>query len=178
MPVNILLHMLRIFNDLKPFFENNYRRINVREYARIRGISPPSSSKLLGKLENEGLLLKEEEKNYIYYTANREDGLFIALSRAYWLFELRSMGLIGYLERELASPLIILFGSFAKAEIIENSDIDIAIFTPSKKSLKLDMFEKRIKRKIQLFTFANKGEIKNENLFNSINNGFILSGSW
>ena len=59
--------MLTIFNNLKPFFEDNYRRISVREYARIIKISPPSASKLLNNLEKEGLLTKEK-KNYTYIT--------------------------------------------------------------------------------------------------------------
>jgi len=65
--------MLKIFNDLEPFFRDNYQRINVREYARIRKMSPPSASALLSNLEKEGLLNVEKEKNYIYYHANRED---------------------------------------------------------------------------------------------------------
>ena len=64
--------MLEIFDNLKPFLEDNYRRFNVREYARIRGISAPTASVLLSRLNKEGLLNREEERNYIYYFANKE----------------------------------------------------------------------------------------------------------
>ena len=169
--------MLKIFNDLEPFFLDNYRRINIREYARIRKISPPSSSTLLSKLNKEGLLLKEEQKNYIYYVANKESKLFVNLSRVYWQLKFMKFGLIDNLNKELISPLIILFGSFSKSEINKNSDIDFAIFTVSKKKVDLTSFEKKLKRKIQVFMFKNKKEV-NENLLNNINNGFILFGSW
>ena len=52
--------MLNIINDLDCFFEDCYRRVNVREYARIKGISPPTASKILTNYQKEGLLFKEE----------------------------------------------------------------------------------------------------------------------
>ncbi len=170
--------MLRIFNDLKPFFKDNYRRINVREFSRIAGISPPSASKLLERYRKEGLLVKETERNYIYYFANKDEALFIELSRAYWLLQLRKTGLIEYLKSEYASPIIILFGSFSKAEINENSDIDIAIFGVSNKAVDVSKFEKKLGKKIQLFQFKAQEAVENKNLLKNILNGFILYGGW
>jgi len=168
--------MLEIFNDLKPFFENNYRRINVREYARLRRISPPSASKLLESLHKEHLLKKETEKNYIYYSADNANKPFIDLSKTYWFIELSE--LIEYIEKEYTAPLVILFGSFAKAEVKENSDIDIAIFTSSNKTLNINKFEKKLRHTIQLFQFKNREGVKNPELLNNIFNGFIMAGSW
>lgn len=48
-----------------------------------------------------------------------------------------------------SNPVIILFGSYAKGEDIENSDIDLYIQTPSKKELRTEKFEKLLKRKVQ-----------------------------
>ncbi|MBU3940848.1 MAG: nucleotidyltransferase domain-containing protein [Nanoarchaeota archaeon] len=168
--------MLKIFNDLKPFFEDSYRRINVREYARIRKISPPTASTLLKNLENNNLLKKEKERIYIFYFANKDNDIFINLSRIYWKIQLKE--LTKYLEQKLTNPTIILFGSLSKAEIKENSDIDLAIFTKSEKKLDLKEFENKLKRKIQVFTFKEKENVKNKELLNNILNGFILSGSW
>ena len=44
--------------------------------------------------------------------------------------------LIEYLKIEFNNPGIILFGSFAKGEDIEKSDIDLYLETPSKKQVK------------------------------------------
>ncbi len=170
--------MLTIFNTLKHFFLDNYRKINVREYARITNISPPSASKLLNNLEKEGLLKKEKDKLYIYYSANRENKLFINLLRAYWNEEFKKIGLIEYLNKELLNPVIILFGSFSKAEIMNNSDVDIAIFSIFKNNINLNNFEKKLKRKIQVFMFKNQEEVKNKDLLKNILNGYNLSGSW
>ena len=173
--------MLKLFNDLRPFFEDSYRRINVREYGRIRKISPPSASTLLNSLNKEGLLNREEERNFIYFTANKENSLFIALSRAYWCIRFEKIGLISHIKQRTVNPLIILFGSFSKAEIKSDSDIDMAIFTPSKKPLNYThvvIWEDMLKHKMQLFAFKNREEIKNKELLNNILNGFTVSGSW
>ncbi|MBI4143473.1 hypothetical protein HY487_01160 [Candidatus Woesearchaeota archaeon] len=165
--------MLKIFNDLESFFRDNYRRIGVREYARIRKISPPSASVLLNWLFKEGLLIKEEERRYIFFAANRENPLFVHLSRIYWYIQLKKSGLLDYLTRELVNPLVILFGSFSKAEVSQNSDIDIAI-KAHKKKLDVLQFEKKLGRAIQII-FYDEAKI---NLQNSILNGFIIGGSW
>lgn len=169
--------MLKIFNSLKPFFDDNYRRINVREYAKIQGISPPSASKLLDGFYKEGLLNKEVERRYIYYYANRDDSSFTNLSRVYWCFILKKIGLINYFEQELINPVIILFGSFANAEVSSKSDIDIALFTISKKELDIGRYNDALKE-VHLFMFKSREDVKNKNLLNNILNGFKISGRW
>jgi len=164
--------MLKIINDLIPFFQDNYERINVREYARRVKTTPPTASKLLSEYEKEGLLKKEIDKIYIYYTANKDSKEFILLSRIFYQRELKPI--TEYIKEELISPKIILFGSFSKAEINKNSDIDIAVFSVSGKQLKLDKFEDKLKRKIQLFQYKKESDVKNEDLLKNIQNGFIL----
>ena len=170
--------MLKIINDLEPFFQDNYKRINVREYARLRKTTPPTASKLLAEIRKEGLIEREDEKNYIYYVANKENPIFIHLSRLYWFMQFKEIGLIDYLEKELISPLIVLFGSFSKGEVKQESDIDLAVFSVSKKELNLEVFEKKIKHKIHLFTFKDKKDVANKDMLNNIHNGFVLTGGW
>ncbi len=170
--------MLRIIDGIQPFIEDNYRRINIREYARIQGISAPTASKILSSLHREGLLRKENEKQYIYYYADKESALFIDLSRTYWRLSLERDGLIGFLEDELLNPIIILFGSLSKAETKQDSDIDLAVFSISKKEIPLEKYEKKLKRKIQLMLFQKRDDVKSPELLNNILNGYIITGSW
>jgi len=86
--------------------------------------------------------------------------------------------LIKYFEKELIEPIIILFGSFSKAEIKKNSDIDLAVFTFSTKKLETAKYEKVLGRKIQIFTFKDKNDIKNKELLNNILNGYKIIGGW
>jgi len=170
--------MLNIINALKPFFEDNYRRINVREYARLQKISPPTASKLLEKFHKEGLLTKEKEKQYIYYFSNKDSMDFFDLSRMYWRTVLEKTGVIQLLEREFPGSLIILFGSLSKAEAKIDSDIDIAIFAPSKKEINAEKFKKELGRELQIFIFAAKESVKNKELLNNILNGYRVGGNW
>ena len=170
--------MLKIINTLKPFFEDNYRRINVREYARMINVTPPTASKLLESYRKEGLLKKEEEKQYFYYFANKESSLFIDLMRIYWKFKFENVGLIKFFEEIYLNPLIILFGSLSKAESKLDSDIDMAVFASTKKNIKLERFEKKLDRGIHLFVFRGKGDVKSTELLNNILNGYVIRGHW
>ncbi|PIU75727.1 hypothetical protein COS75_02815 [Candidatus Pacearchaeota archaeon CG06_land_8_20_14_3_00_35_12] len=169
--------MLNIIDNLEPFFEDNYRRISVREYARLKKISPPTASKLLLELSKEGLLKRETDRNYIYYFANKQDKVFIDMSRVYWFLKLKNSGILEVLEKELLNPVIFLFGSLSKAETKADSDVDLAIFSPYKKELNTEKFEKLLKRKIQLFLFKKKEDVLNKELLNNILNGYKILGN-
>jgi predicted nucleotidyltransferase len=170
--------MLDIFNILRPFFEDCYRRINVREYARLQKISPPTASSILKKLHKQGLLKKEDEKIYNYYFANKESELFIDLSRIYWKMVLEQSGLIKEIENKLLNPVIYLFGSLSKGEAKKDSDIDLAVFSISKKTIMVGDFEKKLSRKIQIFIYKDFSEIENNQLKNNILNGLKIYGEW
>lgn len=165
--------MLNIINNLEMFFEDCYRRINVREYSRIMKISPPTSSKLLSSYNKQGLLSVEKDKKYIYYYANKNSKDFIDLSRIYWRNKLSDV--LDYLNKNLLSPTIILFGSLAKAETKIDSDVDLCILS-HKKNMNFVNFEKKLKRKLQLFFFNSTRDIKNRELANNILNGYVLKG--
>lgn len=165
--------MLNIINNLKPFIEDCYRRINVREYSRLMKISPPTASKLLSKFNKEKLLLIEKDRNYIFYYTNKNNKTFVDLSRIYW--NLRLDNLVEFLNKNLINPTIILFGSLSKSETKEDSDIDLCVMG-HKKELNLKNFENNLKRKIQLFFFSSIEDIKNKELANNIINGYILKG--
>jgi len=165
--------MLNIINNLKPFFENCYRRINVREYSRILKISPPTASKTLSEYGKSGLLSSEKDRNYIFYSANKNNKHFIDLSRIYWRDKLSEV--INYLDNSLLNPTIILFGSLAKGETKADSDVDLCVIA-HKKEINVSNFEKKLKRKMQLFFFDSIKDIKNKELANNIINGYILKG--
>jgi predicted nucleotidyltransferase len=165
--------MLNIINNLKPFYEDCYRRINIREYSRIMKISAPTASKILFKMNKQGLLNLEKERNYLFFYANKENKNFIDFSRIYWRNKFNE--LLDFLNKQLTSPTIILFGSLSKAEAKSDSDIDLAIFS-NKKNINLEKFEEILKRKIQILWFESITKIENKELANNIINGYILKG--
>lgn len=165
--------MLDIINNLKPFFEDCYRRINVREYAKIVKISPPTASKILNEYYNKGILKMEKDRNYLFFHAYQKNKIFVELSRIYWFLKLKS--LVDFLDSNLTSPTIILFGSLSKGETKADSDIDIAIIS-RKNEIDIQRFEKKINRKIQLFWFKSIQDIKEKELANNIINGYLIKG--
>ena len=166
--------MLNIFNDLMPFIEDCYKEFGVREYSRLMKISPPTASTLLKSYEEEGLLKMKKERGYFLFRANRENDVLKGLSKIYWKERLKE--LLVYLNSELYYPPVILFGSLTKLETKEDSDIDLVLFTKFKKKLNLEIYEKQLKRKIQIFKFNSLSEIKNKELKTNIINGYILQG--
>lgn len=84
------------------------------------------------------------------------------------------INLIEFLKKEFMPNCIILFGSFARGEDIEDSDIDLFLEC-KKKNINLSKFEKQLNRKIQLHFNDNFKQYAKE-LKNNIINGIILDG--
>ncbi|MFT4326439.1 MAG: nucleotidyltransferase domain-containing protein [Candidatus Woesearchaeota archaeon] len=166
--------MLKIFNDLEPFFKDNYARIHVRKYAILKNISPPTASKELETLRKHGLLKKDISDKYFHYFANKDSLDFIDLQRMYYRLQLKDV--IQHISEETINPTIYLFGSLAKAETTMQSDIDIAIITPTQKMLDVKKFEKKLGRTIQVFMFTDIEKIPSE-LRANILNGYRLRGN-
>lgn len=165
--------MLNIINNLSPFFEDCYRRVSVREYARIMHISPPTASKLLVSYAKEGLLLKVKDRNYLFFYAHVYNKTFTDLSRIYWSERLKA--LTDFINKRVLSPNIVLFGSLAKAEAKLDSDVDMAIFG-HKRNIDISDFEKKLKRKVQIFWFSSLKDVSPEELAINILNGYTLAG--
>jgi len=165
--------MLEIIDRLAVFFEDCYREISVREYAREVGVSPPTASKILNFFSKEGLLLRREERGFLLFRVNRESSVAQDLSRIYWRKKLKE--LIEFLEKELYFDSVVLFGSLGKLETTKNSDVDLAVFCKSKKELDLKKFEKKLGREVQIFVFEELRKV-NKELASNIRNGYILGG--
>jgi predicted nucleotidyltransferase len=165
--------MLTEINNLAPFIEDNYREINVREYARLKKISPPHASKILKNLTKQKLLKFREERRNFLFKANRESKILLEITKIYW--ELKLEKLIFLLNEKTYANTITLFGSLSKLENTPKSDIDIAIFG-REKEINLKKLEKEYKRKIQLFFFENIDKTP-KNLKLAILNGHRLKGT-
>jgi predicted nucleotidyltransferase len=167
---------------IKYFIEHPERWFHVRELAKISKKSPSSVSKYLKSLEKEKLLISEKKLNHLFFKANNENSQFKDKKLYFNLVLIRKSGVIEQLKDFYNPQVIVLFGSFRKAENIEKSDIDLLLVTSSKKKIKLDRFEKKLKHKIQLFLFSkeelNEMKIKNKELLNNLLNGISLEGYW
>ena len=157
------------------FFVNPTAKLRVREIERTLKLSLPSVIRYCRELERESILTTIKTGNVNFYTANRGSEKYLLEKKLFNIKKIYELGLIEYLRRELSNPPIVLFGSFAKGEDTEESDIDLYIETPSKKRVGLEKFETLFKRRIQAFWHKNLNEISNHHLANNIINGITLN---
>jgi len=169
-------------NDLLAIFvEEPDKKYNVREVARMVGVTPTTASKHLRNLSKNKFLSKKKDRNMILYSADTESRKFMDFKIYYNIKKIRESELVDFLEKEMNYPeAIILFGSYAKGENTKISDIDIFVVSESKVKPDLKQFEKRLGTEVQTFIHNRKEveEMKNKNkeLLNNIISGIKLSG--
>ncbi|MDD5132900.1 MAG: nucleotidyltransferase domain-containing protein [Candidatus Nanoarchaeia archaeon] len=171
--------MLKNYNRykiLKVFLDSPTETFRLRELSRLSDIPPLSVKNYLKEFEKEELIKKFEKRGIPFYKAIRDNEKFILYKKISILYELNETGLIDKLWDSLSPEAIILYGSFAKGESTEDSDIDIFIIG-KEKEIDLKTFEKKIGRHIHLMFEQDTKNISKE-LKNNLINGVILKGYW
>lgn len=169
--------MFNKLNILKLFFEESTRVFNVREVARIIGVSPATASKDLKGFAKEGLLTGRQERQLNLYKANLENEFYRDFKVFYNIRKIKDSGLLKALNKFYLKPTIVLFGSAAFGIDTETSDFDLLIISENtKKFIDIKKFEGKLKRKIQIFVVKDIKDLKNEYLINNVLNGIIIQG--
>ena len=157
------------------FFVNPTAKLRVRHIESTLKLSLPSVIRYCKELEQERILTTVKTGNVVFYTANRADENYILEKKLFNIRQIYKSGLVEYIKKTLNNPPVILFGSYAKGEDTEASDIDLYIETLSKKNIALERFEKILQRKIQVFKYRKIKDIPNIYLANNIINGITLN---
>lgn len=156
------------------FLQNPTVKTRVRKLERELKLPLPSVTRYLKELETESLVKNEVIAGIKLYSANRISREFILEKKLYNLRRLYDSGLVNYIIENYHNPTIVVFGSYALGEDIEESDIDLYLETSKKAALK--NFETKLMRKIQVFCYKNINQIENKELVNSIINGITING--
>ena len=159
------------------FFLNPTVKARVRQIERVLHVPLPSVIRYVRELEKEGILKRSVSANITTYSADRISRQFLLEKKFFNIQCLYASGLIDTLIKELSNPTIVVFGSYARSEDIETSDIDLYIETLDTRKIRLDSFEHKLQRKIQIFIYKNIHDIENKHLANNIVNGVLLNGS-
>ena len=167
----------------KLFLEHPEKEYHVRQIARISKKSPTTVSKTLTSLHKGGLLLKRKERGHVLFRADAASSSFKERKIAYNREKLKESGLLERIDEGYNHPeAVIVFGSYARGEDGERSDVDIAIMTPLKKSVDFPECERKLKRRLHLFTLSREDVERmkehNKELLNAIVNGNVVSGFW
>ena len=172
-----MLHMIQKCSNwvvFSAFARNPKKTYQVRELSREVKLATTSVRLHLNELEKQGLIKKEKVGVYQAYKSNFEDENFRFYKKMYNMLSLKESSLIKELEKQATPDAIILFGSYAKAEDTENSDIDLFLIA-KEKQIDLKEYEKKLSRPIQLFFSEDLNKLPKE-LLNNILNGIVLSG--
>ncbi len=157
---------------LSLFFDSPLKRFQMREISRKAELAPKSVLNYLKKLTGDGLVRRVEAEPYPYYKANFGSEEFRFQKTLYNLSLLHESGLTGLLWEELQPKALVLFGSFARGENTEKSDVDIFV-NGMEAEVDLSGFEKL--GKVSLF-FEKEFSSLSRELKNSIANGVVLKG--
>lgn len=167
---------------LQLLFEEPHQTFHLRLLARLTKFHPNTVMAITDALAKEELIIKERDKEtrFVSIRANTENRLYKIRKQYYNVMKLYTSGLINFLNEAYSYPTIILFGSYAKAENDENSDIDLFIIADTKKRIDLSSFENILETEIQMFIHT-KEELKklkktNSQLINNVLNGYKLEG--
>jgi len=159
---------------MRLFFEEPSKNFYLREISRMTKIAATSVKNYLVELEKNDMVKRNNKKAYPTYLANQQNRLFKIYKQQIIILDLYSSGLVDFLEDKLYPKCIILFGSMRKGDYNKDSDIDIFIQADDK-DIDLSKFEKNLKHKINLYFKENINKLNNE-LFNNVINGIVLSG--
>ena len=157
------------------FLKHPLESIHLRELARRTQFSPAGARKILKKLTRQKLLLEQKVGNLLQYKANTDSPDWLPIKRAYNIFALHKSGLAEALIAAYEDPqAVIVFGSYARGEDTEKSDIDIAVISTKEVEVNLAKYEKVLARKINIMAIDMK-ETKRE-FKNNLANGVVLHG--
>ena len=164
-------------NKLKEyFFMHPTEKLRIREIERRAKVTLPSVVRYVKELEDEKILTSTVISGVKLYFADRTSKQFLLEKKLFNIKFLHDSGLVDFLVNGLENPAIVLFGSYSRGEDTEESDIDLYIEKHLEYELKLDAFEKKLNKKIQLFCYKSIKQVKNEHLANNIINGITLNG--
>ncbi len=163
------------FNIIEQFFYSGLNRLQASKIINKTGYDFKTVKKYLRDLVKLGLVKEYNDLNTPTYGANYRNKFFLNIKREKMLDSIFISGLPQYLNKKLREKAGILFGSCARGDYYEDSDIDI--FIQSKKDkLNLSKYEKRLKRKINLF-FEEKWQNLNEGMKTGLlNDGISING--
>ena len=124
------------------FYNDKYSKIHLRDIARKTKLNENSASRFLNKLEKEKILTSKKQGNMKIYKLMKNDVVYSILShldivRFNELPSIRKNAIIYFLDKLNEKPIIsVLFGSTAKKNYGENSDIDILLIVNKKINIK------------------------------------------
>lgn len=173
--------MLQKSNTIKIasiFFLESNKEHYLKQVSRKSKLAHTSVKKILDELKKQGIIKEKTytkgSRKFPVYFADTQNKKYLENKKILNLHNIYISGIIEYLNNKIMPSVIVLFGSYLRAEDTENSDIDLFIES-KEENLDLHKFEKKLGRKIQCHFKENFNDY-NPEIKNNIINGHVLSG--
>ena len=167
-----------MFRTLEVFFLGPSKEHYLMDISREARLAHTSVKENIRKLVGLGLLSQRIERKgkrkFPLYRANNENKSYRSHKKLYNLESLLESGVVEFIEESLAPKSMVLFGSYARGEDTEESDIDLFVECEGEE-LDLGRFEKKLHRKLELHFNKNFTSYPKE-LKNNIINGMVIFG--
>ena len=136
------------------FIEDPYREVYLRELAKRLKISPYAAKSYADFLIKNGVINEKRTANIRYFKPNKSNLFFKYLKIAFSVKKIIESGLVDFLKREISNlSSITLFGSAAKGEDDDKSDIDLVVICKDRYT-DLSKFEAKLNKKLSLHVFS------------------------
>ena len=169
-----------IFRIAELIFNFPNKTFHIRMLEKKTGFSTTAVIDAIKKLKKYEIITVEETSLTNNIKANLESEAYRFYKLVFNLYRLKRYLFIDKLIEIFNNPeAIVLFGSFAKGEDIEESDIDILVLSSQKDNENLEdfvnLFKKELNRKINIHILPSLAKSSNE-FKNAVANGIVLHG--
>ena len=176
----ILFFRESVFKVAELIFSYPNKTFHIRMLEKETGFSTTAVIDAVEELRKYEIITIEETPLTTNVKANLESGAYIFYKLVFNLYRLKRYLFIDRLVEVFNKPeAIVLFGSFAKGEDVEQSDIDILVISHNKSEEYLEdlinAFQKELNRKINIHILPSLAKSSNE-FKNAVANGIVLHG--
>ena len=173
----ILFFRESVFKVAEVIFNRPNTTFHIRGLAKETGLSTTAVIQAVEELS--GFLIVEKTTITTDVKADVESEAFLFYKKVFNLYRLERYTIIQTLKDAYRAKTIVLFGSFAKGEDVEDSDVDILILTSHKDATGISNYiakcEKQLNRRINLHVLSSLENSSSE-FKNAIANGIVLHG--
>lgn len=161
------------------FFDEPTSALSLREVGRKAGIAHTTATGHLDALQRLGVVNVEHqtrgERSYPVYSADLASDAYRLYKRMDLETRLWTEGLVELLRDHYAPDHVVLFGSAARGEDIESSDIDLYVQATEERPPDLSRIEEDLHRTIELHVHPDARKLPRE-LRANLANGVVLYG--
>lgn len=152
--------MERKENIKELFFNYSTKHWHFEDIVKEAGLSRAQTNSWLKRLTKEKLIKKVKfKKKMSYYISNYDKDKFKIQKRLSALKQFEKTGFLEHLSSLKKAKTVIIFGSFARSDWHNESDIDLFIYGKAD-DFEKGYFERKLKREIQVFQYEDKKSLK------------------